>query len=179
MFDVIAFRNLPPPCLVQHCNSTACQSANTKGSTTHILILIPAAGEGLAYVFSFLWKPPILIAWRPREVRAPPRSQAIPRFPDPKLSPALPALSSPPLRAPKFFAPSAAAPRRREAPTASAPAPAPASHRGAAPAQDLDRAAMDPSRDTVVSKLYKGLGGSSDKAAYYDEEDQLLIKSEM
>ena len=27
-----------------------------------------SAGEGLAYVFSFLWKPPILIAWRPREV---------------------------------------------------------------------------------------------------------------
>jgi hypothetical protein len=30
-----------------------------------------AAGEGLAYVFSFLWKPPILIAWRPREVSFP------------------------------------------------------------------------------------------------------------
>ena len=38
---------------------------------------------------------------------------------------------------------------------------------------------MDPARDTVVSKLYKGLGGASDKNAYYDEEDQLLIKSEM
>ena len=77
VIDFIAF------CLLRYSNSTACQNANTKGSTTHILILIPAAGEGLAYVFSFLWKPPILIAWRPREVRAPPRSQAIPRFPDP------------------------------------------------------------------------------------------------
>ena len=38
---------------------------------------------------------------------------------------------------------------------------------------------MDPARDTVVSKLYKGFGGASDKAAVYDEEDQLLIKSEM
>lgn len=45
--------------------------------------------------------------------------------------------------------------------------------------QDLDQASMDPARDTVVSKLYKGLGGATDKAAYYDEEDQLLIKSEM
>jgi len=71
----------------------------------------PTFGEGLAYVFSFFWKPPILIAWRPRE--------------------------------------------------------------------DLVVDAMDPARDTVVSKLYKGLGGASDKAAYYDEEDQLLIKSEI
>ncbi len=46
-------------------------------------------------------------------------------------------------------------------------------------AQDLVVDAMDPARDTVVSKLYKGLGGASDKSAYYDEEDQLLIKSEM
>jgi len=71
----------------------------------------PTFSEGLAYVFSFLWKPPILIAWRPRE--------------------------------------------------------------------DLDQAAMDPARDTVVSKLYKGLGGASDKATVYDEEDQLLIISDI
>jgi len=71
----------------------------------------PTFSEGLAYVFSFFWKPPILIAWRPRE--------------------------------------------------------------------DLVVDAMDPARDTVVSKLYKGFGGASDKSAVYDEEDQLLIKSEI
>ena len=45
--------------------------------------------------------------------------------------------------------------------------------------QDLVLEAFDPARDTVVSKLYQSFGGASDKAAYYDEEDQLLIKSEM
>lgn len=45
--------------------------------------------------------------------------------------------------------------------------------------QDLDRALMDPARETVVSGLYKGLGGALDKTAVYDEEDQLLILSEM
>lgn len=38
---------------------------------------------------------------------------------------------------------------------------------------------MDPARDTVVSSLYKGLGGALDKTAVYDEEDQLLILSDM
>lgn len=38
---------------------------------------------------------------------------------------------------------------------------------------------MDPARETVVSSLYKGLGGSLDKTAIYDEEDQLLILSDM
>ena len=47
----------------------------------------PTAAEGLTYVHSFLWKPPILIAWKPRA--------------------------------------------------------------------DLDRAAMDPARETVVSSIYK------------------------
>jgi len=67
--------------------------------------------QGLEYVFSFVWKPPILIAWKPRA--------------------------------------------------------------------DLDREAMDPARDTVVSSLYKSFGGATDKTAIYDEEDQLLIISEM
>jgi hypothetical protein len=67
--------------------------------------------QGLEYVFSFVWKPPILIAWKPRA--------------------------------------------------------------------DLDRDAMDPARDTVVSSLYKSFGGATDKQALYDEEDQLLIISEM
>jgi len=67
--------------------------------------------QGLEYVFSFVWKPPILIAWKPRA--------------------------------------------------------------------DLDREAMDPARDTVVSTLYKSFGGATDKTAIYDEEDQLLIISEM
>jgi hypothetical protein len=58
----------------------------------------PAFSEGLAYVFSFVWKPPILIAWKPRG--------------------------------------------------------------------DLDRATMDPTRETVVSSLYKGLGGALDKTAF-------------
>jgi hypothetical protein len=49
--------------------------------------LPPPAAEGLTYVLSFLWKPPILIAWKPRA--------------------------------------------------------------------DLDRAAMDPARETVVSSIYK------------------------
>mmetsp|Transcript_17317 Transcript_17317/g.43608 ORF Transcript_17317/g.43608 Transcript_17317/m.43608 type:complete len:282 (-) Transcript_17317:463-1308(-) len=71
----------------------------------------PSFSEGLAYVFSFLWKPPILILWKPRA--------------------------------------------------------------------DLDRAAMDPTRETVVSSLYKGFGGALDKDAYYDEEDQLLILSDI
>eukprot|EP00286_Rhodomonas_abbreviata_P009787 CAMPEP_0181343496 /NCGR_PEP_ID=MMETSP1101-20121128/31617_1 /TAXON_ID=46948 /ORGANISM="Rhodomonas abbreviata, Strain Caron Lab Isolate" /LENGTH=309 /DNA_ID=CAMNT_0023455129 /DNA_START=15 /DNA_END=941 /DNA_ORIENTATION=+ len=71
----------------------------------------PSFREGLEYVFSFLWKPPILIAWKPRT--------------------------------------------------------------------DLDRESMDPSRDTVVSSLYKGLGGALDKTAVYDEEDQLLILSDI
>jgi hypothetical protein len=71
----------------------------------------PSFREGLEYVFSFFWKPPILIAWRPRA--------------------------------------------------------------------DLNREAMDPARDTVVSKLYKGLGGALDKTAVYDEEDQLLILSDI
>ena len=67
--------------------------------------------QGLEYVFSFVWKPPILIAWKPRA--------------------------------------------------------------------DLDRDAMDPARDTVVSSLYKSFGGATDKQALYDEEDQLLILSDM
>ena len=67
--------------------------------------------QGLEYVFSFVWKPPILIAWKPRA--------------------------------------------------------------------DLDRDAMDPARDTVVSSLYKSFGGALDKTAVYDEEDQLLILSDM
>merc|ERR1712216_909972 len=71
----------------------------------------PNFREGLEYVFSFFWKPPILIAWKPRT--------------------------------------------------------------------DLDRDAMDPARDTVVSSLYKGLGGALDKTAVYDEEDQLLILSDI
>merc|ERR1719261_1913831 len=71
----------------------------------------PTFREGLDYVFSFLWKPPILIAWRPRA--------------------------------------------------------------------DLVLEEMDPSRDTVVSSLYKGFGGASDKEAVYDEEDQLLILSDI
>jgi hypothetical protein len=71
----------------------------------------PNFREGLEYVFSFVWKPPILIAWKPRA--------------------------------------------------------------------DLDRDAMDPARDTVVSSLYKSLGGASDKQAVYDEEDQLLILSDI
>jgi len=71
----------------------------------------PTFREGLEYVLSFAWKPPILIAWKPRT--------------------------------------------------------------------DLDRAMMDPARDTVVSSLYKGLGGALDKTAVYDEEDQLLILSDM
>ncbi len=45
--------------------------------------------------------------------------------------------------------------------------------------QDLDRATMDPSRETVVSGIYKGLGGALDKSAVYDEEDQLLILSDL
>ncbi|EKX54836.1 hypothetical protein GUITHDRAFT_149878 [Guillardia theta CCMP2712] len=65
----------------------------------------PSFREGLEYVLSFLWKPPILIAWRPRS--------------------------------------------------------------------DLDRDSMDPARDTVVSSLYKSLGGALDKTAVYDEEDQV------
>uniref|UniRef100_A0A7S0EIG5 Uncharacterized protein n=1 Tax=Hanusia phi TaxID=3032 RepID=A0A7S0EIG5_9CRYP len=71
----------------------------------------PSFREGLEYVLSFLWKPPILIAWRPRA--------------------------------------------------------------------DLDRANMDPARDTVVSSIYKSLGGALDKTAIYDEEDQLLILSDI
>jgi len=71
----------------------------------------PTFREGLEYVFSFVWKPPILIAWKPRA--------------------------------------------------------------------DLDREAMDPARDTVVSSLYKSFGGATDKTAIYDEEDQLLIISEI
>jgi hypothetical protein len=71
----------------------------------------PSFREGLEYVFSFVWKPPILIAWKPRA--------------------------------------------------------------------DLDRDAMDPARDTVVSSLYKSFGGALDKQAIYDEEDQLLIISEI
>ena len=71
----------------------------------------PSFREGLEYTLSFFWKPPILIAWKPRA--------------------------------------------------------------------DLDRDAMDPARDTVVSSLYKSFGGSSDKSAVYDEEDQLLILSEI
>jgi len=71
----------------------------------------PTFREGLEYVFSFVWKPPILIAWKPRA--------------------------------------------------------------------DLDREAMDPARDTVVSSLYKSFGGALDKTAIYDEEDQLLIISEI
>uniref|UniRef100_UPI0032B08E4C CCPII-S n=1 Tax=Chroomonas placoidea TaxID=173977 RepID=UPI0032B08E4C len=71
----------------------------------------PTFREGLEYVLSFAWKPPILIAWKPRA--------------------------------------------------------------------DLDRAMMDPARDTVVSSLYKSLGGALDKTAVYDEEDQLLILSDM
>jgi hypothetical protein len=71
----------------------------------------PSFSEGLAYVFSFLWKPPILILWKPRT--------------------------------------------------------------------DLDLATMDPTRETVVSSLYKGFGGALDKDAYYDEEDQLLILSDI
>jgi hypothetical protein len=71
----------------------------------------PSFSEGLTYVLSFLWKPPILIAWKPRA--------------------------------------------------------------------DLDRAAMDPARETVVSSIYKGFGGALDKTAVYDEEDQLLILSDI
>merc|ERR1719163_1554352 len=71
----------------------------------------PSFREGLEYVFSFFWKPPILIAWKPRA--------------------------------------------------------------------DLDREAMDPARDTVVSSLYKSFGGALDKQAVYDEEDQLLILSDI
>merc|ERR1711966_195682 len=71
----------------------------------------PSFREGVEYVFSFVWKPPILIAWKPRA--------------------------------------------------------------------DLDRDAMDPARDTVVSSLYKSFGGSTDKSAIYDEEDQLLILSDI
>jgi len=71
----------------------------------------PTFREGLEYVLSFFWKPPILIAWKPRA--------------------------------------------------------------------DLDAEFMDPARDTVVSSLYKAFGGSSDKAALYDEEDQLLIRSDI
>merc|ERR1712205_215959 len=71
----------------------------------------PTFREGLEYVFSFVWKPPILIAWKPRA--------------------------------------------------------------------DLDREAMDPARDTVVSSLYKSFGGALDKTAVYDEEDQLLILSDI
>ena len=71
----------------------------------------PSFREGLEYVLSFVWKPPILIAWKPRA--------------------------------------------------------------------DLDREAMDPARDTVVSSLYKSFGGATDKTAIYDEEDQLLILSEI
>lgn len=71
----------------------------------------PSFREGLEYVLSFAWKPPILIAWKPRA--------------------------------------------------------------------DLDVEFMDPARDTVVSSLYKAFGGSSDKAALYDEEDQLLIRSDI
>merc|ERR1719163_1770024 len=51
----------------------------------------PSFREGLEYTLSFFWKPPILIAWKPRA--------------------------------------------------------------------DLDRDAMDPARDTVVSSLYKSFGG--------------------
>ena len=76
-----------------------------------VVVCASLAGEGLAYVFSFLWKPPILILWKPRT--------------------------------------------------------------------DLDLATMDPTRETVVSSLYKGFGGALDKDAYYDEEDQLLILSDM
>jgi hypothetical protein len=71
----------------------------------------PSFREGLEYTLSFFWKPPILIAWKPRA--------------------------------------------------------------------DLDREAMDPARDTVVSSLYKSFGGASDKTAVYDEEDQLLILSDI
>lgn len=71
----------------------------------------PSFREGLDYVFSFVWKPPILIAWKPRA--------------------------------------------------------------------DLDREAMDPARDTVVSSLYKSFGGATDKQAIYDEEDQLLILADI
>jgi hypothetical protein len=71
----------------------------------------PNFREGLEYVLSFAWKPPILIAWKPRA--------------------------------------------------------------------DLDSEFMDPARDTVVSSLYKTFGGSSDKGAYYDEEDQLFIRSDI
>jgi len=71
----------------------------------------PSFREGIEYVFSFVWKPPILIAWKPRA--------------------------------------------------------------------DLDRDAMDPARDTVVSSLYKSFGGATDKQAIYDEEDQLLILSDI
>jgi hypothetical protein len=71
----------------------------------------PSFREGLEYVFSFVWKPPILIAWKPRA--------------------------------------------------------------------DLDRDAMDPARDTVVSSLYKSFGGALDKTAVYDEEDHLLILSDI
>eukprot|EP00283_Hemiselmis_rufescens_P027152 CAMPEP_0173468780 /NCGR_PEP_ID=MMETSP1357-20121228/77024_1 /TAXON_ID=77926 /ORGANISM="Hemiselmis rufescens, Strain PCC563" /LENGTH=373 /DNA_ID=CAMNT_0014437003 /DNA_START=18 /DNA_END=1139 /DNA_ORIENTATION=+ len=71
----------------------------------------PSFSEGLAYVFSFLWKPPILVLWKPRG--------------------------------------------------------------------DLDLATMDPTRETVVSSLYKGFGGALDKDAYYDETDQLLILSDI
>jgi len=71
----------------------------------------PSFTEGLTYFFSFFWKPPILIAWKPRT--------------------------------------------------------------------DLDLATMDPTRETVVSSLYKGFGGALDKDAYYDEQDQLLILSDI
>lgn len=52
-----------------------------------VLLQTEAGAQGLEYVISFVWKPPILIAWKPRA--------------------------------------------------------------------DLDREAMDPARDTVVSSLYK------------------------